>query len=104
MHILKLQSLKGASYSIWWGVSLSYLPHAWNKGLRWHRELVRRKWTQEQRNKGGRPRISKDIESLIMRLAQENRTWGYGSIEGALLNLGHEISRALCHDILDFSA
>ena len=40
--------------------------------IRWHRELVHREWTQEQKTTGGRPRISKDIESLILRLAQEN--------------------------------
>ena len=40
--------------------------------IRWHRELVRRKWTQEQKIKGGRPRISQEIESLIVRMAQDN--------------------------------
>jgi len=37
--------------------------------IRWHRELVRRKWTKEQKNRGSRPTISKHIESLIARLA-----------------------------------
>jgi putative transposase len=37
--------------------------------IRWHRELVRRKWTQEQKIKGGRPRISQKIECLIVRMA-----------------------------------
>ena len=44
--------------------------------IRWHRELVRRKWTQEQKIKGGRPRISQEIESLTVRLAQENHSLG----------------------------
>ena len=40
--------------------------------LRWHRELVRRKWTYPNKNKGGRPPISKEIENLILLLAREN--------------------------------
>ena len=39
--------------------------------LRWQRELVRRKWTYKQTNKGGRPRIRQEKESLIVRLAKE---------------------------------
>jgi len=69
--------------------------------IRWHSELVRRKWTQEQTNKGGRPRISKDIESLIMRLAQENRRWGYAKIEGELFKLGNKISITTVRNVLD---
>lgn len=37
VHLLKLQALKGARYTVWWGVSLSYMPHNWQAGLRWHR-------------------------------------------------------------------
>ena len=48
--------------------------------LRWHRELVRRKWTYLNKNKGGRPATSKEIENLILRLARENSRWGYGKI------------------------
>ena len=39
VHLMKLQALKGASYSVWWGVSLSYVPHEWRSGLRWHRSF-----------------------------------------------------------------
>jgi putative transposase len=46
--------------------------------LRWHRELVSRKWTYSQKNKGGRPKIHKEKESLIVRLVKENLRWGYG--------------------------
>ena len=60
--------------------------------IRWHRELVRRKWTLEQKNKGGRPRICKDIENLTVHLAQENHRWGYAKIEGELLKLGYKVS------------
>ena len=71
--------------------------------IRWHRELVRRKWTQEQKNKGGRPRISKDIESLIVRLAQENHRWGYAKIEGELFKLGNKISITTVRNVLDWN-
>jgi len=40
--------------------------------LRWHRELVRRKWTYARKNKGGRPPTDKKLEDLILRLAREN--------------------------------
>lgn len=39
LHLLKLQAIKGASYSVWWGVSLSYMPHEWGSRLRWHRSI-----------------------------------------------------------------
>jgi hypothetical protein len=36
-HLIGLQSLKGSSYCLIWGVSLSFVPHAWASGVRWHR-------------------------------------------------------------------
>ena len=69
--------------------------------IRWHRELVRRKWTQEHKIKGGRPRISQEIESLIVRLAQENNRWGYAKIEGELLKLGHKVSISTVRNVLN---
>lgn len=69
--------------------------------IRWHRELVRHKWTQEHKIKGGRPRISQEIESLTVRLAQENIRWGYAKIEGELLKLGHKVSISTVRNVLD---
>ena len=68
--------------------------------LRWHQELVRRKWTYHHRNKGGRPPINKDLESLISRLAKENPRWGYGKIEGELIKLGFKVSRTTIQNTL----
>jgi putative transposase len=68
--------------------------------LRWHRELVRRKWTYEHKNKGGGSHIEQDLESLILRLAKENPRWGYGKIEGELLKLGFKVSRTTIRNIL----
>jgi hypothetical protein len=70
--------------------------------LRWHRQLVRRKWSYGQKNKGGRPLISQEIEGLIIRLAQENASWGYGKIEGELLKLGFRVSQSTIRNVVLF--
>ena len=69
--------------------------------IRWHKELVRRKWTYQSKNRGGRPRIKQEIESLIVRLALENLRWGYAKIEGELLKLGVDISITTVRNVLD---
>jgi putative transposase len=67
--------------------------------FRWHRELVRRKWTYRHRSPG-RPRTDKEIEQLVLRLAREN-DWGYERIEGELLKLGITISHETVGNILE---
>jgi len=58
--------------------------------LRWHRELVAKKWDHSDKRKSvGRPRIRQVIVDLILRFAQENPTWGYDRIQGALANIGY---------------
>jgi hypothetical protein len=60
--------------------------------LRWFRKLVARKFDGSAcRQSVGRPRVEKTIEDLIVRMAQENPSWGYDRL-GALANLRHRVS------------
>jgi len=68
--------------------------------FRWHRDLVRRKWTFYKKNKVGRPSLSKDTKQLILRLAQENPRWGYGKIQGELIKLDFSVSQSTIRRIL----
>ncbi len=69
--------------------------------LKWHRELVRRKWTYRQPNRGGRPRTSAEVAALIMRFVRENPDWGYGKLEGELRKLGYTLSEPTIAAILE---
>jgi putative transposase len=63
--------------------------------LGWHRTLVAQKFDGSQQRKApGRPTIDPDLEALVVRMAQENRAWGYDRIVGALANLAHSALRA----------
>ena len=70
--------------------------------LRWHRRLIKAKWDYSARQKKapGRPPIRNEVVELILRMAKENPTWGYDRIQGALANLGHEISDTTVGNIL----
>jgi putative transposase len=59
--------------------------------LRWHRELVRRRWAQSKQS-SGRPRVERRVRELVLRVAQENPRWGYPRIAGELLKLGVRVS------------
>jgi putative transposase len=60
--------------------------------LRWHRNLIARKYDGSKSRRPGRPGVMKRIRELVVRMATENESWGCDRIEGALLNLGHRVS------------
>ncbi len=67
--------------------------------LRWHRELVRRKWAQPRRSPG-RPPTDGRVRELVLRFARENPRWGYPRIAGELLKLGLRVSPSTIRRIL----
>jgi hypothetical protein len=67
--------------------------------LRWHRQLIARKWTFTP-NRPGRPGLMKEISTLIVRMATENPAWGYTRIQGVLKNLGHHVARSTVANVL----
>ena len=67
--------------------------------LRWHRQLIARKWTYAT-TRSSRRAVLAEIRRLVVRMAQENPTWGYTRIQGALKNLGHQVGRSTIARIL----
>jgi putative transposase len=70
--------------------------------LRWHRELVARRWTypKPRDSAGGRPPTPAVIRVLVLRLARENPTWGHRRIHGELVGLGYRVAAATVWNIL----
>src|SRR5262245_11459640 len=67
--------------------------------LRWHRQLIARKWTSPKKTTRRRGVLT-EIRQLVGRMANENPTWGYTRIQGALKNLGHKVGRSTIARIL----
>jgi putative transposase len=80
--------------------------HSWNVFLvrpetllRWHRRMIARRWTYPHRQPG-RPRVSGEVRQLVLRLARENRGWGYLRIAGELRKLNIAVSATSVRNIL----
>jgi Homeodomain-like domain len=77
------------------------LSHRTQSSLVWHRQLVAQKFDGSQQRKApGRPPVSGELEALVVRMAQENRSWGYDRIAGALQHFGYTISDQTVGNIL----
>src|SRR5438128_4632861 len=69
--------------------------------LRWYKRLIAHKCDgSTHRTQLGRPPVAEEIEQLVIRMAEENATWGYRRIQGALANLGHTIDKLTVRNIL----
>jgi transposase len=90
---------------------LSVIPKARRRGLRllvtpdtilrWHRDIVRRRWAaRSRRGKTGRPATRRNIRALVLRLARENPGWGYRRIHGELAGLGVKVTPSTAWEIL----
>src|SRR6478609_7223427 len=67
--------------------------------LRWHAQLVARRWTYPHR-RPGRPPTPPPIRALVLRMARENPRWGYRRIQGELIGLGHSVAASTVWTIL----
>jgi putative transposase len=68
--------------------------------LAWHRKLIAEKYDGHKKRGPGRPRTGKKLENLVVRMAEENGSWGYRRIQGTLSNLGHQLARSTIADVL----
>ena len=69
--------------------------------LRWHREILRRRWARlSRRGRSGRPPVRRDVRSVVLRLARENESWGYRRIHGELARLGITVAPSTVWQIL----
>src|SRR5262249_22745638 len=71
--------------------------------LAWHRNLIAKKYDGSAFRTPGRPRTPTEISNLVVRMAEENRSWGYRRLQGALANLGHCVARTTIAKIIDLS-
>jgi len=67
--------------------------------LAWHRRLIAAKWTYPRR-RTGRPGVMREIRDLTVRMAEENPSWGYARIQGALRHLNHHVARSTIAKVL----
>jgi len=68
--------------------------------LAWHRKLIAQKYDGSSFRTSGRHRTREEVAALVVRMAEENRLWGYRRIQGALCNLGHMLAHNTIANIL----
>jgi putative transposase len=69
--------------------------------MHWYKRLIAQKFDGSQhRRQLGRPRVPAELEQLVVRMAEENPSWGYRRIQGALANLGHHLDKLTVRNII----
>jgi putative transposase len=69
--------------------------------LRWHRDIVRRRWARRsRRGRSGRPATNRRVRSAVLRLARENESWGYRRSHGELAGPGITVAPSTVWEIL----
>ena len=69
--------------------------------LRWYKRLIAQKFDgSTRRTPLGRSPVAEEVEWLAVQMAEENPTWGYRRIQGALANLGHHLDKLTVRNIL----
>jgi putative transposase len=68
--------------------------------LRWHLDLLRRRWARRSRHRAGRPPTHRNIKALVLRMARENPGWGERRIHGELAGLGIKIAASTVWEVL----
>jgi transposase len=69
--------------------------------LRWHRDIVRRRWARlSRRGRSGRPPTRRNVRSVVLRLSRENESWGYRRVHGELAALGITVAPSTVWQIL----
>jgi putative transposase len=86
----------------WWkDAEILMLRHQLAVALRWHRDIVRRRWARRSRQgRSGRPPVSRNVRSVVLRLARENESWGYRRIHGERAGLGITVAPSTVWQIL----
>jgi transposase len=68
--------------------------------MRWHCDILRRRWTRVSHGRSGRPPVHRNVRSAVLRLAGENESWGYRRIHGELAGLGITVAPSTVWQIL----
>jgi homeodomain-containing protein len=69
--------------------------------MRWYHRLIAQKFDgSKHRTSRGRSRVAEEVDRLAVQMAEENPTWGYRRIQGALANLGYHIDAITVRNIL----
>ena len=68
--------------------------------LNWHRKLIAEKYDGSARRRPGSPQVREEVQRLVIRVAKENRAWGYRRIQGALSHVGYKLAVSTIAEIL----